>query len=453
MKAWHMSSHHFIITDSGNYETLMSKGEPPIDELKKFREKYYTTSNMRLAVVGTSSLDALQDSVERTFGQLKYSDEPPRREGKNPNAVMFPREHAIYGPENPAFGAEQLGKYRELIPLLETRSLRVQFATPPLDDPVLQKSRPHRVLSHLLGHESPGSLHQVLNDMGYLNSLTSGASIDTSDFSLFGISVSLTPKGMREKDKVLDLIFQWIALIKKTALEQPELISEYHNELRQISANSFKFRENGDPVDFCSSAAELLFDKTTTPHEILSSGSTYDDYDPIVAKAFLERFRPDNCIITVIDSGLQKDESGDWSVEPLYGANYRIKEIPITDLKRWENPETIDSQLHVPELNNYIPTDFSLRCDDEGRQLTDSELEKARKIPPVLLDEGKNWRIWHKMDVSWRVPKTILKVGIVSPSAYQSPRSMTLSRIYQRVLNDDLNSFVYDASLAGCNYR
>jgi insulysin len=29
---------------------------------------------------------------------------------------------------------------------------------------------------------------------------------------------------------------------------------------------------------------------------------------------------------------------------------------------------------------------------------------------------------------------------------------MTLSRIYQRVLNDDLNSFVYDASLAGCSY-
>jgi insulysin len=29
---------------------------------------------------------------------------------------------------------------------------------------------------------------------------------------------------------------------------------------------------------------------------------------------------------------------------------------------------------------------------------------------------------------------------------------MTLSRIYQRVLNDDLNSFVYDASLAGCRY-
>lgn len=443
----------FFISHSGNYDTLMQRGAPPIDELVQFREKYYTTSNMRLAIVGASSLDALQDSVERTFGQLEHSEHPPRRQKINPKSTMFPQEHAIYGPEKAAFGIEQLGKYREVIPLLETRSLKVQFATPPLDDPILQKSRPHRVLSHLLGHESPGSLHQVLNDMGYLTSLTSGGSIDTSDFSLFGLSLSLTPKGMREKDRVLDLIFQWISLIKTTALEQPDLISKYHDELRQISTTNFKFRENGDPVDFCSSAAEALFDQTAKPHELLSSGSTYDDYDPVVAKAFLERFRPDNCMITVIDSGLQLDTSGDWQTEPLYGANYRVHDLSQTDLKKWENPDSIDSALHLPELNRYIPTDFSLRCDDQGIQLTDAEREQARKLPPVLLSKGKNWRVYHKMDQTWRVPKTHLKVAVVSPSAYQSPRSMTLSRIYQRVLNDDLNSFVYDASLAGCNYR
>ena len=431
----------------------MQQGSPPIDELIKFREKYYTTSNMRLAVVGTSSLDALQDSVERTFGQLKHSDHPPRREKANPDAEIFPKEHAIYGSKNAAFGKEQLGKYREVIPLLETRSLKVQFATPPLDDPVLQKSRPHRVLSHLLGHESPGSLHQVLNDMGYLTSLTSGASIDTSDFSLFGLSLSLTPKGMKEKDRVLDLIFQWVALIKKTALEQPDLISKYHDELRQIAVTNFKFRENGDPVDFCSSAAEALFDSTAKPHELLSIGSTYDDYDPVVAKAFLERFEPENCMVTVIDSGLKRDESGDWQVEPLYGANYRVQPISEKDLARWKNPTSVESSLHLPELNRYIPTDFSLRCDDNGEELSDSELEQARKVPPKLLSQGKNWRVYHKMDQTWRVPKTHLKVSVISPSTYQSPRSMTLSRIYQRVLNDDLNSFVYDASLAGCNYR
>lgn len=437
----------------GNYDTLMSRGQPPIEDLKQFRSSYYTTSNMRLAVVGTSSLDALQDTVERTFGRLEYSNDPPRRGKTNPTSSFFPVEHAVYGSDNPAFGTEQLGMYRELIPLLESRKLKVQFATPPMDDPVLQKSRPHRVISHLLGHESPGSLHQVLTDLGYLTSLTSGATIETSDFSLFGISMSLTPKGMEEKEKVLDLVFQWIALIKKSTEEQPELVAEYHDELRRVAATNFKFRENGDPVDFCSSAAEALFDRNAKPSELLSSGSQYEEYDPVVASAFLDRFRIENCMITVVDSGFQKDESEDWKVEPLYGAKYREREILAEDMKRWENPESIDSQLQLPGLNNYIPTDFSLRCDDEGTSLTDIEREQAKKTPPVLYSEGSNWRIYHKMDKSWRVPKTSVKVSVISPAAYESPRTMTLSRIYQRVLNDDLNSFVYDASLAGCNYR
>lgn len=430
----------------------MQKGKAPIDELHEFLGKYYTTSNMCLAVVGSSKLDALQASVERTFGALKHSHESPRREKENPEAKVFVREHAVYGTENPAFGPEELGKYREVIPLLESRSVKIQFATPPLEDPALEKAKPYRVLSHLLGHESPGSLHQLLTDFGYLTSLTSGTAIDTSDFGLFGLTLSLTPKGMKHKEEILDLVFQWIALIRKTALENPELISKYHDELRQISDTNFKFRENGDPTDFCSAASSLLFD-TTDPTEFLRSGSDTSDYDPVLAKEFLERFRPENCMITVTDSGLSESDDKDWLVEPLYGATYREKELTETDIRKWESLETIDERLHLPDLNQYIPTDFSLRCDDKAEKLTETQLSEARGEPPTLLHSGQNWRVFHKMDRSWRVPKASIRLSIVTPMTYQSPRAMTLSRIYQRVLNDDLNSFVYDASLAGCNYR
>jgi secreted Zn-dependent insulinase-like peptidase len=129
----------------------MQNGEPPIEKLREFWTRYYTTSNMRLSVVGGSSLDSLQATIEKTFGILPHSNEPPRRKKVNNNSPIFPREHAVYGPENPAFGKEQLGKMREVIPLLETRLLKVQFATPPFDDPVLRKTKPYRVLSHLLG--------------------------------------------------------------------------------------------------------------------------------------------------------------------------------------------------------------------------------------------------------------------------------------------------------------
>lgn len=274
--------------------------------------------------------------------------------------------------------------------------------------------------------------------------------MDTSDFSLFGLTLSLTPQGMKEKDKILNLIFQWIALIRRTALEQPDTLAKYHDEMRQMSSTNFKFRENGDAADFCTSAAEMMFDDRS-PGELLVSGSDCDDYDPRVAGAFMERLRPENCMITVVNSGLSKDRPEEWKVEPLYGATYRESDLSPEKLEVWDNPPQIDSQLHVPALNNYIPTDFSLRCDDES--LSEFHREEAEKKNPVLLEQGKNWRIFHKLDRFWRVPKSFVQLSIVSPKTYESPRAMTLSRIYQRVLNDDLNSFVYDASLAGCNYR
>jgi insulysin len=46
----------------------------------------------------------------------------------------------------------------------------------------------------------------------------------------------------------------------------------------------------------------------------------------------------------------------------------------------------------------------------------------------------------------------MVKAAILSPSTYRSPRGMTLNRIFERVLHDDLNSFVYDASQAGITY-
>ena len=448
-------NHPFSNFGCGNYETISStpEGSSPVDELKQFWNKYYRTTNMRLAVVSSSSLDALQKTVEETFGNIPYSDDPPRRQKVNPLSPVFPRENAVYDSTNPAFGPEQLGKIREVIPLLETRTVKLHFVTPPMEDPVLKKSKPHRVLSHLLGHESPGSLHHLLNERGYITGLSSGAALDASDFSLFSISLALTPKGMQAKDEVLDLAFQWISLIKKTALEDPVLLGKYHNELRQISATNFKFRENGDPTDFCSSASELLFDEDTPPAELLVSGSKSEDYDPVVASAFLDRLRPENCMIHVVDSGLNKDHPEEWKVEPLYGAVYRENTMSQEQMDRWENPTDINSELHVPALNEYIPTDFSLRCEDTVEALSEIERRRTKYNPPSLLFESPNFRMWHKMDRLWRVPKTFIRLSIVSPKTYDTPRSMTLSRIYQRVLNDDLNSFVYDASLAGCNYH
>lgn len=435
--------HTFSKFGCGNYETLSKRGsEFLLSELRRFWKTFYQSYNLRLAVVSHSSLDALQKVVEDTFGKVPKS-EGFHRYAKSLPGQVFPREH-VSGIA--AFGPDQLGLIRKVIPYAEKRVVKLYFATPPCDDNLVKKARPDRVLSHILGHESPGSLYHLLNGEGYIQSLSAGSAIDTSDFSLFAITVSLTPKGMKNRDKVLDLVFQWIALFK----ENEDKLPLYHNELRQIAEVNFKFRENGDPTDFASSAAELLFDDVLEPKMFLKGSSVISDYNPEIAKAFFERISPKNCMITITSSDFDGSE-GEWETERWYGAKYQTERIPEESIAAWSNP-TIDKRLHLPAFNEYIPTDFSLKCDSSNGE-EEVDPDETESIPPELIINRPDLRMWHKMDRFWRVPKSYVKLALNSPNIYSSPRSMTLNRLFQRVLNDDLNSFVYDASMAGCGYR
>jgi insulysin len=450
--------HPFAKFGCGNKETLTSQGlDALLQELHTFWDKYYQTYNLRLAVVGHGSLDSLQATVEQTFGQLPVSTGEPRRLHKSRPNQLFTREHAVYNV--PAFSAsntiptKQLGRIRRIKPLSELRSIKLLFVTPPLDDPRLDASKPYRTISHLLGHESPGSLHALLNEQGYIQGLSSGIGIDTSDFSLFSLSVALTPKGWQEKQNVLDLVFQWIALLR----DNQDKLYDYHQELKQLTTTNFRFRENGDPTDFCSTASELLFEELDEPGRLLVVQSeTAAELEPEIVSAFFERLRPENCMISVHSSDFD-DTVGEWQREKWYGATYQEEDIAPEQLKLWEHPPKIDSRLHLPKLNEYIPTDFSLRCDDNSTTVNASTVppvtEEELHATPELLIDTPQLRLWHKMDRYWRVPKAFIKLALLSPKIYSTPRTMTYSRIFQRVLNDDLNSFVYDASVAGCSYR
>eukprot|EP01082_Thalassiosira_pseudonana_P014750 g13239.t1 g13239 contig8:228642-231771(-) len=328
----------------GNYNTLTDGGDPlakkegedtmdfgggssPREALIDFWTNKYHAGNLRLCVIGRASLDDLQRTVEKSFGSVRspppnfvangIADQIKAGILKVPNEgeshlrdengdFVFQTEHFTYAP-NVAFGPDHLGLIREVVPLVESRSLKIFSAVPPLDDPVLRGSRPFSVLSHLVGHESPGSLHHLLMEEGWINSLSSGTGISSTDFCLITISIALTPKGLRERDQVLAKTWQWLFLIKDSvANDEHGLIEQYHNELRKITETSFKYREMGDPTDFCSAAAERLFDYE--PSKILVGSAEYGEYDAEVARAFLNRMTPQNSLVVVTAPELEKEE-------------------------------------------------------------------------------------------------------------------------------------------------
>ncbi|KAL3809582.1 hypothetical protein ACHAXA_005798 [Cyclostephanos tholiformis] len=455
-------------------------GTSPRDDLVKFWTEKYHAGNIRLCVVGRASLDDLQRTVEGTFGAVRppppdfvangivdranagmllLPGEGEYRVRDDGGDFVFQTEHSTYSP-NVAFGREELGLVREVIPLVESRTIKIFSACPPLDDPVLRESRPFRVLSHLVGHESPGSLHHLLMEEGWINSLSSGTGVSTTDFCLSNIAITLTPRGMRDRDKVLAKTWQWLALIKDAVMNDPHgVIEQYHNELRTLTETSFKFREMGDPTDFCSAAAERLFDYE--PSKILLASAEVGDYDVDVARAFLERLTPENSLVVITGPELEDEEieksevsarDAEWQMEERYGARYRQIRISDELAEAWNHPTEIDSRLCLPGLNEFIPKDLSLRCDDAEHQATfDPNVDYRKEHPKLLIDTPK-LRMWHKMDRTFRVPKMSIRLQLTSPNIYRSPRAITLNRLFQKVLTDDLNSYVYDASVAGCSY-
>jgi insulysin len=301
----------------------------------------------------------------------------------------------------------------------------------------------------------------LLTEEGWINSLSSGTGISSSDFCLINIAITLTPKGMRERDQVLAKTWQWLALIKESVMnDQHGLIEQYHKELKTITDTGFKFREMGDPTDFCSAAAEKLFDYE--PPKILLGSAETGEYDAEVARAFLQRITPQNSLIVLTGPELGDEEhesskvsarDGSWEIEERYGAKYRQVRISDELVEGWNHPPQIDERLRLPGLNEFIPEDLSLRCDDEESLASFDPNVDYRKQHPSLIIDTPNLRMWHKMDRFFRVPKASIRLQLTSPNVYRSPRSITLNRIFQKVLSDDLNSFVYDASVAGRNYR
>ncbi|CAM9615285.1 unnamed protein product, partial [Hapterophycus canaliculatus] len=85
----------------------------------------------------------------------------------------------------------------------------------------------------------------------------------------------------------------------------------------------------------------------------------------------------------------------------------------------------------------------------------------SRLLPPNLVLEGGGGgegaaagavNVWHKMDRSYRVPKSSIAVKLWTPEPYASPMAAMQARVFVKLLKEDLKSWAYDASLAGLRY-
>lgn len=416
------TDHPYSHFSTGNLQTLKEgpekRGLDVRNEFIKFYNKHYSANRMKLVVLGRESLDELENFVGEFFSDVKDKDLPQNRwDGVQP---WLP-EHV---------GVQIFAK-----PVMDTRSLDIYF--PFLDEEFLYESQPSRYISHLVGHEGPGSILAYIKAKGWANGLSAGAMPVCPGTSFFTISVRLTQEGLNQHREVAKVIFEYLAMIKEREPEQ-----WIFDEMKNLTEVDFRFKQKSPASRFTSRLSSVM--QKQLPREWLLSGSNLRKYDPEAIKKALSFFRTDNFRIVTV----AQDFPGDWDrKEKWYGTEHKVEKISrdfMNDIEKAlaSTPETRHPELHMPHENEFVPTRLSVEK---------KEIAEPAKMPKLIRHDDRV-RLWFKKDDRFWVPKAIVQVTLRNPLVWATPANYVKSRIYCELVRDALNEYSYDAELAGLDY-
>ncbi|KAA8618047.1 Ptr Secreted-periplasmic Zn-dependent peptidase insulinase [Pyrenophora tritici-repentis] len=419
-KALANPDHPYNHFSTGSYKTLhdepIARGVKIRDEFIKFHSTHYSANRMKLVVLGRESLDTLETWVEEIFSKV-----PNKDLGKNRWDM-------------PVYTEKELLTQTFARPVLQSRSLQIQFAY--RDEEKYYESHPSRYLSHLLGHEGPGSILAHIKAKGWANGLGAGGSTLCPGSGLFTINIKLTEEGLKNYKEVTKLVFQYIGLM----CDKPPQEWVVEEQMR-ISEVEFRFKQKSPPSRTASGLAGIM----QRPYErkmLLSGPATIKKFDSELIREALSYLRPDNFRMTIIS----QDFPGGWDQkEKWYGTEHKVERIPdefLTEIKQAFESKSRPAELHFPHKNEFIPTRLNVEK---------KEVEQPTK-EPKLIRHDDNVRVWWKKDDQFWVPKANVHIYFRTPITNVTARITLLCTLYRELVNDALVEYAYDADISGLVY-
>jgi insulysin len=388
----------------------------------RFHREHYSANLMKVVVLGRESLDTLQEWVEELFSPVENKNLPQNRwDGASP------------------FTDKELGMQIFAKPVFDMRTLDFYFPYP--DEENLYEAQPGGYLSHLIGHEGPGSILAYLKNKGWANGLGAGTNPVCPGDALFSISIRLTEDGLKHYQDVTKTVFEYIAMLKEQKL-LPRWVFE---EIAVMSEVDFRFKQKSN-ASKTTSALSAAMQRPYDRDHIISGPAIVRKFDPEAIQRGLRALNPDNFRLTLVS----QEYPGNWDKrEKYYGTEYRYEEIPVEFRQQLQQASTAGSserpaELHLPHVNEFIPDPASL------------DVEKKEGLEPLkhpkLIRHDERVRIWFKKDDRFWVPKANLHVTLRSPLVALSPYTMAIAQLYQALVQDSLIEYSYAAEIAGLEY-
>lgn len=413
--------HHKFST--GSYKTLhddpIGRGVKIREAFMSFYDAQYSANRMKLAVLGMESLDELQSWVVDMFSDVPNKDLPQARwDGI------------------PVYEEDDLLTEVYVKPVMDQRTLWLNFPYPDEDD--LFETKPGHYLSHLIGHEGPGSLFAYIKEKGWATSLSSGSESLCPGTALFQIVVSLTPSGLDNYREIIKTIFHYIGLLKEQPPQQ-----WIFDEMAGLEEVSFKFRQKS-PASGTVSRYSVMMQKPYPRDDLLKASAAMTKFDAKAIQQGLDALRPDSFKAFIVS----QNYPGDWDrKERWYGTEYKINKMPkefIDEVSKAYGASAGErpAKLHLPLPNEFIPK----RLDVEKKDV------KEPAIVPKLIRNDENVRTWWKKDDQFWVPKASIDISLRSPLSNITPLTAVMSSLYKDLVDDSLTEYAYNAELAGLWY-
>lgn len=421
---------------------------------------------MRLVVIGGYPLDYLQQQVIKYFSDVRSKDPLGSYSWDQTNESPM----KSYGLP---LGESSLKRIFYVAPVRDKHSLSVTWQIPPQIEN--WKAKPCDYLGHLIGHEAKGSLLAYLKSKSWVSGLCAGVGDEGSEnstaYALFTVRITLSAEGVEHWREVVAALYRYIGMLRHYCREEEGLPLWIYEELRSIYEIAHRYADEEPPEDFVLELAEEMSPWfNTPPARLLDASGLLFDYDPDTVQNLLDNyFKPCNGrldlsstlfgqpgdyehtgesdsstpsinneldyynrfdfeknSIPASDETFDATKAGAPHIEPIFGTPFWCQLLSDALLEEWTQcaePKLpiSDSMLSLPQKNEFVPTDFSLKplpSADCDHPLLNCSIKlkipvgKRKEWFPATVTkyDGTKNRIlcayededekWHRMDVS-----------------------------------------------------
>lgn len=321
----------------------------------------------------------------------------------------------------------QKGIIIHYVPALPRKVLRVEFRID--NNSAKFRSKTDELITYLIGNRSPGTLSDWLQKQGLVEGISANSDpIVNGNSGVLAISASLTDKGLANRDQVVAAIFSYLNLLREKGIDK-----QYFDELANVLDIDFRYPSITRDMDYVEWLADTMI-RVPVEHT-LDAVNIADRYDAKAVKERLAMMTPQNARIWYISPKEPHNKTAYFVDAP-----YQVDKISAQTFADWQK-KAADIALSLPELNPYIPDDFSL-----------IKSEKKYDHPELIVDESNLRVVYAPSRYFSSEPKADVSLILRNPKAMDSARNQVMFALNDYLAGLALDQLSNQASVGGISF-